>query len=158
RFGQPRARVRARVEKLDVERLLEVELMPRHKSARVDGKGARAAQYFGGFNVVLFAPEDLRLPRGAPSGRRKFLDRAIWDGAPASLGEAQTYERVLRSRNAVLREGGHADLLEVYDEQLAAAAAPIVTRRRRLVEELAPIVARAFDRVSGGLTLAVSHE
>src|SRR2546421_114565 len=65
RFGEPRARVRARVEKAGVLRLLEVELTPNHKSARVDGKGARAQQYFGGMNVVLFAPEDLRLPRGA---------------------------------------------------------------------------------------------
>jgi DNA replication and repair protein RecF len=109
--------------------------------------------------VVLFAPEDLRLPRGAPAQRRKFLDRAIWNGAPAYLGEAQTYDRVLRSRNAVLREGGaRDDLLDVYDEQLAKAAAPIVARRRRLVEELRPRAQRAFERVTGGLRLDVSHE
>src|SRR5262249_43065712 len=103
RFGCARARVRARVRKLEVERLLEVELSPGHKSARVDGKGARAAAYFGGFNVVLFAPEDLRLPRGAPSGRRRFLDRAIFNAAPTYLAEVQTYERLLRSRNVLLR-------------------------------------------------------
>ena len=161
RFGTERARVRARVEKLGTARLLEVELQPGHKSARVDGKGARAAQYFGGFNVVLFAPEDLRLPRGAPSQRRRFLDRAIWNGAPAYLGEAQTYERVLRSRNAVLRDGGAGardELLEVYDEQLAAAAAANVERRRRFVGELRARVAHAFDRVTGGLKLEISYE
>src|SRR5262249_21783933 len=55
-FGQPRARVRARVRRLGADRLLEVGLSKGHKSARIDGKGARAAEYFGGFNVVLFAP------------------------------------------------------------------------------------------------------
>ena len=107
------------------QRLLEVTLAPGHKSARVDGKGARASDYFGGFNVVLFAPEDLRLPKGPPSGRRRFLDRAVWNAHPAYLGEVQTYEKVLRSRNAVLRDGGAAapaSMLEVYDEQLAQAA------------------------------------
>jgi DNA replication and repair protein RecF len=159
RFGTPKARVRARVEKLGTTRLLEVLLSPGHKAARVDGKAARAAQYFGGFNVVLFAPEDLRLPKGPPSGRRRFLDRAIFNSNPAYLGEAQTYERVLRSRNAVLREGGREDLLEVYDAQLARAAVPLVIRRRAFVSELAPFVQRAFERVTQtGLKLEISYQ
>jgi DNA replication and repair protein RecF len=160
RFGAERAQVRARVRKLGTERLLEVSLSPGHKSARVDGKGARAGQYFGGFNVVLFAPEDLRLPRGAPAARRRFLDRAVFNAHPVYLAEAQVYDRVLRSRNALLRDpaGARSDLLEVYDEQLAAAAAPIVTRRRALVDELAPRVERVFARVTDGLRLAVAYE
>ncbi|HXU71949.1 MAG TPA: DNA replication/repair protein RecF [Polyangia bacterium] len=163
RFGAEQAKVRARVEKLETARLLEVTLAPGHKHARVDGKGARASDYFGGFNVVLFAPEDLRLPKGAPAGRRRFMDRAVWNAHPAYLGEVQTYEKVLRSRNAVLRDGGAvfgADgMLEVYDEQLARAAVAIVTRRRALVDELGPRVQAAFERVTQtGLGLTVAYE
>jgi DNA replication and repair protein RecF len=158
-FTTERASVRARVEKLGVERLLEVTLAPGHKNARVDGKGARASDYFGGFNVVLFAPEDLRLPRGAPSGRRRFMDRAVWNAHPAYLNEVQTYERVLKSRNALLRENGPRDLLEVYDEQLARAAVPIVSRRRALIEELRPLAQHAFARVTQtGLALEMEYE
>ncbi len=159
RFGAPQALVRARVEKLATTRLLEVQLSPGHKNARVDGKGARATDYFGGFNVVLFAPEDLRLPKGPPAGRRRFVDRAVWNAHPAYLGEVQTYEKVLRSRNAVLRDGGPESMLEVYDEQLARAAVAIVTRRRTLVEELAPRVRAAFERVTQtGLALGIEYE
>jgi DNA replication and repair protein RecF len=159
RFGAAQALVRARVEKLQTQRLLEVALSPGHKNAKVDGKGARATDYFGGFNVVLFAPEDLRLPRGAPSGRRRFIDRAVWNAHPAYLGEVQTYEKVLRSRNAVLRDGGPESMLEVYDEQLARAAVAIVTRRRALVEELGPAVRAAFERVTQtGLALSIAYE
>ena len=159
RFGTAQAQVRARVEKLGTQRMLEVTLAPGHKHARVDGKGARASDYFGGFNVVLFAPEDLRLPKGAPAGRRRFVDRAVWNAHPAYLGEVQTYEKVLRSRNAVLRDGGPESMLEVYDEQLAKAAVAIVTRRRALVEELGPRVRAAFERVTQtGLALAIAYE
>ena len=173
-FGSERASARARVEKLGVERLLEVTLGRGHKQARVDGKGARASDYFGGFNVVLFAPEDLRLPRGAPSGRRRFVDRAVWNAHPAYLNEVQTYERVLKSRNALLRDNGPLgprpkagaasgasfnDLLEVYDEQLARAAVPIVSRRRALVEELRPLTQHAFARVTQtGLALQMEYQ
>ncbi len=159
RFGAAQAQVRARVEKLETQRLLEVTLAPGHKHARVDGKGARASDYFGGFNVVLFAPEDLRLPKGPPAGRRRFLDRAVWNAHPAYLGEVQTYEKVLRSRNAVLREGGPEAMLEVYDEQLERAAVPIVTRRRGLIDELGPRVQAAFERVTQtGLRLSIAYE
>jgi len=159
RFGAERARVRARVDRQGMQRLLEVELAPGQKLARVDGKAARGASYFGGVNVVLFAPDDLRLPRGAPSARRKFLDRAIWNAHPAFLDDAQTYDRVLKSRNALLREGVPNEAqLEVYDEQLARAAVPIVTRRRALVSELAPRVSEAFERVTGGLRVTIAHQ
>jgi DNA replication and repair protein RecF len=157
-FGKERGRVRARVEKLGVERLLEVELTPGHKHAKVDGKGSRASSYFGGFNVVLFAPEDLRLPKGPPSARRRFLDRAIWNAVPGYLKEAQTYERVLRSRNALLRDGGAQDLLEVYDAQLVTAAAPLEARRRDLLAELGPRVEETFRAVTGGLRLAMGYK
>ena len=159
RFGAAQALVRARVEKLGTQRMLEVALAPGHKHGRVDGKGARASDYFGGFNVVLFAPEDLRLPKGPPAGRRRFLDRAVWNAHPAYLAEVQTYEKVLRSRNAVLRDGGPAEMLEVYDEQLARAAVAIVTRRRTLAEELGPRVRAAFERVTQtGLLLGIAYE
>lgn len=158
RFGEPKARVRARVTKLGVDRMLEVELAPGQKTARVDGKGARASSYFGGFNVVLFAPEDLQLPRGARALRRRFLDRAIWNAHPAYLEAVQTYERVLRSRNALLREGGPEDLLEVYDQQLVQAAAPLQTRRRQMTEALRPRVIEAFEHVTGGLPLELAYE
>jgi len=160
-----RARVRARVNRLGTQRLLEVELGPGQKLARVDGKAARAAQYFGGFNVVLFAPEDLGLVRGSPSARRRFLDRGIWNAAPQYLEEAQTYEKVLKSRNALLRDERAAaqavhlpEMLEVYDAQLARAAVPVVVRRRALVAGLAPRVQAAFTRVSGGHEVAIAYQ
>jgi DNA replication and repair protein RecF len=160
-----RARVRARVNRLGTHRLLEVDLGPGQKLARVDGKPARAAQYFGGFNVVLFAPEDLGLVRGSPAARRRFLDRAIWNAAPQYLDEAQTYERVLKSRNALLRDERAAaqaahlpEMLEVYDAQLAKAAVPVITRRRTLVAGLAPRVGAAFARVSGGHEVTIAYE
>lgn len=111
RFGLDGSTLRARVEHRGIERIFGVDigLSPPKKQALCDGKAARTSDYFGGFNVVLFAPEDLRLPKGPPAGRRRFLDRAIWNTFPGYLDEARLYERVLRSRNALLRQSqeGH---------------------------------------------------
>jgi DNA replication and repair protein RecF len=151
RFGEAEARVRARVEKDGVQRLFEVRVSPGHKTARIDGKSTRAAAYFGGVNVVLFQPDDLRLPRGAPSGRRRFLDRAIFGERPGYATLAQTYERVLRSRNALL-------LIETYDEQLARAAVPIVQHRQAMAAALGPRAANVFHALSkSGRALALRY-
>lgn len=137
-------------------RTYEVTLSPGGRQARLDGKAVRpAARYFGGFQVVLFAPEDLTVARGAPADRRAFLDRAVFQRAPEYLGEAQDYDKVLRSRNAVLRAnqrgGGARDtagLLAVYDQKLAELGARRVHRRSQLVRELAPRLRAAFASIS----------
>jgi DNA replication and repair protein RecF len=149
--GAPQAELRARVEAGGLERHYEVVIGPRKRELLLDGKTPRQlADYFGGFNVVLFAPEDLRVPRDAPAGRRRFLDRTVFTRQPSFLAEAQRYARVLRSRNALLKSE-RVDLaqLEVYDQQLAVAGARVVVRRREVLAELAPLLEQAFTAISG---------
>jgi DNA replication and repair protein RecF len=155
-FGAATARLSAHVERDGLERRYELELEPRGRRVRLDGKAPRPlARYFGGFNVVLFAPEDLQLPRGAPADRRRFLDRAVFNRRADYMPLVQDYERVLRSRNALLRDAaergpraGVEPLLDVYDEQLAELAARVVAARTALVAELAPRVAEAFGAIA----------
>mgnify|MGYP000970549597 CR=1 FL=1 len=159
------ARASARVERNGLSRRYDVEVWasPARKRALVDGKPVRAAaEYFGGFNVVLFAPDDLRLPRGQPAARRRFLDRAVWNVEPALLAEAQTYERALKARNTLLRTGeAQRDpaLLESFDEPLARAGASLAVRRRRYVSAIAPRVQAAFEQIGrSGLAVEVRYE
>jgi DNA replication and repair protein RecF len=154
RFGAAQARVRARIERSGVTRLLEVTLKPGHRSARLDGKAVRAAvDWFGSVNAVLFASEDLRLPKGSPGQRRRFLDRAIFGARPEYLKLAQTYEKILRSRNAILRappggrEPSHA-LLGTYNEQLVATGAQIVTARTEYLAQIYDRYVHAFEQVT----------
>lgn len=188
RFGESDALLRARFEHRGMSRVLGVELgrNPAKKQALVDGKAARAGEYFGGFNVVLFAPEDLRLPKGPPSARRRFLDRAIWNTWPGYLDAVRVYDRVLRSRNTLLRTMGERkkkgspsesgsessanasegvgllsteDQLSIYDRQLAAAGAVITNRRRQYIHEIAEPLKEAFTRISkNGLTVEIRYE
>lgn len=157
RFGEPHARLAAQVERDGLERRYELVIEPRSRRVRLDGKAVRPlARYFGEFNVVLFAPEDLQIPRGAPADRRRFLDRAVFNRRPDYMPLAQDYDKVLRSRNALLREmsegrragASGGDLLAVYDAQLATLAARIATARLAYVDELRPRFQAAFDAIS----------
>jgi DNA replication and repair protein RecF len=156
-FGEPRATIGARVLREDISRLYEIELAPGSRKIRLDGKVPRPlAKYFGGFNVVVFTPEDLALPRGSPGDRRRFLDRGVFNLDPSYLAIAQDYERVLKTRNAVLRkaaEGGVSarqldELLAVYDEQLARLAIDVVSARKRFLVDVAGRLAEAFAAIT----------
>ena len=151
RFGRPEARVRARIERRELARVLEVTVRPGQRIARIDGKAVRAAaDWFGGFNAVLFAPEDLRLPKGSPQARRRFLDRAVFNAQPAFLKWAQEYDKLLRSRNAILRDerAPTPALLETYDQQLAEVGGHIVAHRLDYVAQIADGFAAAYGAIT----------
>jgi DNA replication and repair protein RecF len=159
-FGKDRARIGARVEKDELSRLYEVELAPGSRKVTLDGKAARPlARYFGGFNVVVFTPEDLALPRASPGDRRRFLDRGVFNLRADYLGVAQDYERVLKTRNTVLRQAADGadaglarrraeDLLSVYDQQLAELGARVVAARQAFVDVIGGELARAFAAIT----------
>jgi DNA replication and repair protein RecF len=156
-FGAERARLGARVRKDDMVRVYELEIAPGSRKVALDGKAVRPlARYFGGFNVVVFTPEDLALPRGAPGDRRRFLDRGVFNLRPDYLATAQDYERVLRTRNTVLRQAGDGaldrrrleDLLAVYDQQLARLGAQVTAARQAFVSVVQDELAAAFAAIT----------
>ncbi len=167
RAGQQRAVVGAKVvRELEPGRpratVVEVEITAgKANRARVNGGSpVRARDVLGILHTVLFAPEDLALVKGDPDGRRRFLDALLVQLAPRTAATVADYERVLRQRSALLKSAGAAarsrqggaDLrtLDVWDGKLAQLGAQIVVERRRLVAELAPHVADAYEQVSEG--------
>jgi len=166
-FGASSARLGARVLKHDLTRVYEVELAPGSRKVRLDGKAVRPlSRYFGAFNVVVFTPEDLSLPRGSPGDRRRFLDRSVFNLEPGYLSTASDYDKVLRTRNTVLKQagqgivGGHKldELLAVYDAQLAELAVAMVAARVKLLETLGPELVTAFAAITRtGLTAGARY-
>ncbi|KZC95677.1 MULTISPECIES: DNA replication/repair protein RecF [Clavibacter] len=108
------------------------------------------------FSSVLFAPEDLALVRGDPSGRRRLLDQLLVLRAPRLAGVLSDYDRALKQRNTLLKSararGMKADqlgTLDIWDERLVAIGSQIIAARGALVEALQPELARAYLAVAG---------
>ena len=166
-FDRTEATIAARVERAGIQRVYELVIAPGSRRVRLDGKAVRPlARYFGEFNVVLFAPEDLEILRSAPAERRRFLDRAVFNRRGDFLPLATDYDKAVRSRNALLRAVAHGQksarqvepMLEIYDEQVARLGADIVTRRRAYVAELRPGFQAAFEAITRtGLGVDVAY-
>lgn len=99
--------------------------------------------------VSFFSSEDIELVRGASSKRRRYLD---FLGSQCDAGYAKqlrAYERALRSRNFLLKDGPHRGReLAAYDGPLLAAGKYLAEVRAGLCAELAPVVDRHARSIS----------
>ena len=159
REGAERAVVRGVVVQDGRDTLLEVEISP-GKANRARRGGAalpKARDLLGTLRTVLFAPEDLAIVKGDPSGRRDYLDELLVARAPRYAGVRQDYDRVLKQRNALLKSSGSARragaalrTLDVWDAHLAEAGAALLAGRHALVDALRPMLDKAYSEVSRG--------
>jgi DNA replication and repair protein RecF len=62
-------------------------------------------ELLGRLCVIAFSPADLQLVKGAPAGRRKFLDRHMVDLQPQFLQTLMVYQRALSNKSAILKTG-----------------------------------------------------
>jgi DNA replication and repair protein RecF len=160
RSGAQRAIVRCAVARAGRSTLVELEIVPGGSNRVRVNRAAlpRAREALGVLRTVLFAPEDLAIVKGDPDGRRRFIDDLLVARAPRFSGVRSDFERVLRQRNALLKtagstiKAGRGDVrtLDVWDSHLATAGAELLAGRLRLIRELAPLVATAYDTVSDG--------
>lgn len=126
------------------------------------GESLRQRDLVGILPMVLFSPEDLFLVKGAPALRRRYLDAELSQASPAYYGELLRYTRILKQRNAVLKDIRERlaapDDLSPWDAQLAKSAAYIVTRRIAAVAQLGALSARVQAVLAAGEELALAYE
>ncbi len=157
RSGADAAVVRARLEHAGRDVLLEVQLNRSGANrAQVNRVAVRPRELPRHIATVLFAPEDLALVRGEPSGRRRFIDQLLVQLSPRFAGHLADYDRVLRQRNSLLKSarGSRVDenrlsTLELWDDRLVEIGAAIIDGRGELVDRLRPRVSEAYEAIAG---------
>lgn len=158
RWGGAEAGVKAWVESEGTERSLEVVLEEGRRVARVDEKTARASSsYLGVLSVVLFSPDDVRIPGAAAAERRGLLDRGIAMLWPGYYDVCAEYRRVVQQRNRLLKQPGARQMraaLEAYTAKLVQVGARIVLARRRYVAKLGPRCTEVYRSITDGQTAA----
>lgn len=113
----------------------------------------KAGEAAGRFCCVVFSPEHLELVKGTPAERRRFLDTALCQLSPRYLGALREYVRLLQQKNTLLKDARGIsaawDLLDIYDEQIAAAAAQILQSRTAVLQNLQQLVTESYAELSG---------
>ncbi|MSM39322.1 MAG: DNA replication/repair protein RecF [Geobacter sp.] len=124
------------------------------KKVRIDQKTVtRVAEFFGILTVVLFAPEELLMVRGAPDSRRRYLDRAIFAGDLHYLTQHHEYSRILKQRNSLLRSGD-SSALEPWNEQLAMAGGRLAAQRVDYLTRIGDLLSSLYREITGTMDRA----
>ena len=157
RAGQDAAIVRARLEHSDRQILAEVQINRTGANrAQINRSAIKTRDLPRYFSSILFAPEDLALVRGEPSGRRRFMDELLVQRFARLSGVMVDYERVLKQRNSLLKSARASGIrdnmlstLEIWDDRLVEFGSEIIQARSALISELLPEVKASYSAIAG---------
>jgi DNA replication and repair protein RecF len=129
---------------------LEFRYSPLRRKLIFDQAEQKATnEYLRLARVVSFANTDIELVRGSSEARRRFLDFLGAQIEPRYRPTLRSYERALRSRNALLKSAQPKPReLAAYDVPLIEHGRILSTLRARLLEKLAPFASGAHGEIS----------
>lgn len=140
------ARLKAVVEKNDMEKELEVLINPpKRKEMKVNQvKKNKSSEFCSNLCVVSFSVNDLLLLRGVPDDRRSWLDMAISQIYPAYPDRISKYNKIRIQKNNYLKEikgnlNADTSLLDVWNSQLAVSGSNIIFLRLKFLKEIQKI-------------------
>jgi DNA replication and repair protein RecF len=135
---------RGRLNRVEIRILLDSSVHNRDPRSRkeilINGVKRRARDLAGGFNTVLFLPQDMHVVEGPPSQRRRFLDSLLIQSDRKYAAALLEYNKVLPQRNALLKRfherGSGRDEINFWDEKLADLGSTLMRARALSLTEL----------------------
>lgn len=115
----------------------------------------KLADHIGQFPSVVISPYDRDLITEGSETRRRFMDSVISQSDAHYLHHLLRYQRALRQRNTLLKQMARqqyhdAEGLELYDEQMAQEALPVVQKRSTFIQQLLPRLQHYYQLISDG--------
>ena len=151
-FGEKAARAKCVVVGDNEETEIEITYSSEGKLIKVNGiKLLRNVDLLENVYVVVFSPEDLKIVKDGPDHRRRFLDRELCQIKPVYYSDLGNYKKVLKQRNALLRDqNSDIYLFDVFDESLAEYGVRIVEERKKFIDRLYTICKKIHSDISSG--------
>ena len=147
------------LDKNSQQNTISLKLEKEHKEIRQNGKVvADRKDLIENIPCIVFKHEDIYFVNGSPERRRLFFNQVMGIYDIPFLEKLREYSKILRMRNAVLKEK-KLDFLPVLDQQLAVAGLSIMERRASVTEEFSPLFSDVFKEVSGSdMTIKLRYQ
>lgn len=113
----------------------------------------KTSELLGNLNVVFFSPDNLKIVKGSPSERRRFLNLAVCKTDYRYTSNLFCYNKILQQRNKLLKfDSGKPSLKDqavTFGEQLADYGAYIVWKRKLFLKRLSETAAQHQESIAG---------
>lgn len=106
-----------------------------------------SANLLGLIYGISFTPDDSDLIKGAPSIRRHFLDLLIAQSDPLYVHYLSRYQKAMQQRNCLLKSR-QFNILFPWEEEMAKAAEYILTKRKKAIDLLFPLIQKNYQSIS----------
>ncbi|MDD5200692.1 MAG: DNA replication and repair protein RecF [Terrimicrobiaceae bacterium] len=110
---------------------------------------SRTADYLRAARVAWFSNDDMEIIRGSASKRRRYFDFLCGQLDPLYPRRLRAYDRALRSRNALLKDGRPRREIEAFDSILVENGERLTAARAEVAVALAPLIEQAVRDVGG---------
>ena len=110
----------------------------------------RLSEHIGLIPLVVVSPSDTLLIEGGSEERRRLMDIVISQYDNSYIDALNRYNKALQQRNTLLKmdEEPDADIMAIWEEQMAAEGETIYAKRAQFVEELIPIFQQYYQEIS----------
>lgn len=149
-FDKEASKIKCELEKTTGLKSLSVVISKEGKSLMInDTLIKKSSNFIGELNTVLFEPSDLGFFEDAPRVRRRFMDMELTKLSSSYLSHVNSYSRVLKQRNALLKQlEVDSDTLDILDQQLINHHIVIVKNRRQFIDFLNTQCNNYFNQLS----------
>ena len=133
----------------ETQQKYSLRIEPMGKKPRINDKVIKkTSEYFGLVHVICFCPLDLQILQGAPTLRRRYLDRSLFNFDPSYAVTIGNYYRALLQHNAALRIENE-EMIEIWREKQLSLGAKILLKRLQFVVKLNTLTSYLYREISG---------
>ena len=111
----------------------------------------RLSEHIGLIPVVTVSPSDTLLIEGGSEERRRLMDLVISQYDRSYIEALNRYNKALQQRNTMLKaeEEPDAEVMSLWEEQMALTGEEIYRKRDSFVREMVPVFQHYYERISG---------
>lgn len=128
-----------------------------------DIKIKKIGDLMGNLVAVFFSPDELKIIKGSPTERRRFLNITISQFKPRYFYALQQYNKIIMQRNMLLKEliekRELVDTLGIWDTQLAEVGSYIIKSRIEFIKKLNEASNKKHNMLTNNLeNLQITYE
>lgn len=153
-FQKEFSRLKIKFENKNREQNAEI-FIDKKRNVSLNGIKKKSAAALGEeLKTVIFSPVHLSMVKDGPAERRHFIDHALYQLKSNYRNVVKEYNRCLLQRNMLLKDiaknSSLADMLYIWDKNLAISGAKIIYQRNKYIEALLPYAKEVYDGLSQG--------
>lgn len=111
----------------------------------------KKSELIGILNTVIFIPDDLRIIKGSPTDRRRFINIDISQIKPKYKYLLKNYKKVLNQRNNIIKNlntNQNRAVLDIWDKYMVDIGTELVYYRKKYIEKLAKYSYEIYKKIS----------